>query len=214
MCDASHTRARDAVTVLGMSKIRCQVITRTENQLAIDHIVNVIYFDDFNIDPTGGTDWQAFADDVRDAFRERPNIPAGYGCEVKVYNMGDAEPRPIKAQSSWQLYTSNTGPSVPREVALCLSFYSERNLPRFRGRIFIGPWNTAVERPSQAQQWMMTQLAVRLANVGGVDVDWSLYSPTRVAYSKITNAWADNEWDTIRSRGLRPTSRESLSTGE
>jgi hypothetical protein len=197
-----------------MSKVRCQVITRREGMLAIDHIVNVVYFDDFNIDPTGGTDWQAFATDVRNAFNQRPNIPSGYGCEVKVYNMGDAEPRPIKATSPWAASQFESGPSAPREVALCLSYFSERNLPRFRGRIYIGPWNTAAERPSTAQVQFMTQLAVRLANIGGIDVDWQLHSPTRAAFSKVTNAWADNEWDTVRSRGFRATERIMLPTGE
>jgi hypothetical protein len=197
-----------------MSKIRCQVITRTAAQLPIDHIVNTVYFDDFNLDPTGATNWQAFATDVRNAFNQRNNMGQNYGTECKVYDMADAEPRPIKASSPWVLGTSTSQSQIPREVALCLSYFSERNLPRFRGRIYLGALAFAAERPSAGDQTAWIALGQRLAGVGGIDVDWQLFSPTRNAYSKITDIWVDNEWDTVRSRGYKGTSRARATTGE
>ncbi len=62
-----------------MSKIRAQVSTHRAADLPIDHIVNTVYFDDFNIDPTGGTNWQTIADDIRGAFNARDTLPGGYG---------------------------------------------------------------------------------------------------------------------------------------
>jgi hypothetical protein len=197
-----------------MSKIRAQVITRTGDALARDHCVNTVYFDDFNIDPTAGTDWQAIADQTRDAFLQRQFIPGGYGAEVKVYNMADAEPRPIKATAAFAGYPQASGGSQPREVALCLSYFSERNLPRFRGRMYIGPWSNAFERPDFNQRNQLVQLAAALGAVGGPDVDWGLWSPTRNAFSKITAGWVDNEWDTVRSRGLKATTRNTFTTSE
>ncbi len=99
------------------------------------------------------------------------------------------ERRPIKATAG-KVATVGTGPSGPREVALCLSYYSERNLPRFRGRLFIGPWpkDFLEERPTQFVRENLITLATAIGNVGGANVDWQLYSPTRNAYSKITNA--------------------------
>jgi hypothetical protein len=197
-----------------MSKIRVQVITRRATDLAADHIVNTVHFDDFNVS-VDGTDWQAFANDVREVFRTgRGGFPAGYGIETKVYNMADAMPRPIKATGAWQQGASSSPDHVPREVALCLSYYSERNLPRFRGRIFIGPWMFAAERPNDSQRTGLMTLATQLGAVGGIDVDWGLWSPTRAAFSKITNVWVDDEWDTIRSRGKKATNRMQATTSE
>lgn len=197
-----------------MSKIRCQVITRTAGQLPIDHIVNTVFFDDFNLDPTGATNWQAFATDVRNAFNLRNNVGAGYGTECKVYDMADAKPRPIKASAPWVQRLPASTSVVPREVAMCLSYFSERNLPRFRGRIYLGPFAFAAERPSADDQTQCIQLGQRLAGIGGIDVDWQLFSPTRNAFSKVTDVWADNEWDTVRSRGFKGTNRARGTTGE
>jgi hypothetical protein len=197
-----------------MSKICVQVITRRVGDLAIDHIVNTVHFDDFNVAIQGGTDWQAFANDVRDVFRQRGGIPNGYGVETKVYNHADAKPKPVKATGVWIAANNAAGESVPREVSLCLSYFSERNIPRFRGRIFVGPWNGAVERPGAGQRQALLSLANGLEGIGGPDVDWGLWSPTRDAFSKITAGWVDDEWDTIRSRGQRPTLRTPFTTSE
>jgi hypothetical protein len=53
----------------------------------------------------------------------------------------------------------------------------------------------------------LIQFGQDLSAVGGVNVDWSVYSPTTGQNNAITNLWVDNEWDTQRRRGLRPTSR-------
>jgi hypothetical protein len=205
-----------AVTLEGMSKIRALVITRTATGLPVHHIVNSVFFDDFNL-PTNGTNWQSIADDVRNAFNLRTNSSAGYGTEVKVYDMADAEPRPVKALAAWTAHGQPTTqlPGV-REVALCLSYFAGRNLPRFRGRLYIGPWqqSSMAERPSATAITILRDLATRLGGIGGPDVDWQLFSPTRNAYSKITNVWVDDEWDTVRSRGLKATSRSSGGTQE
>ncbi len=197
-----------------MSKVRVQIITRRATDLARDHIVNTVFFDDFNIDPTGGTNWQAFADDVKEQWRLREGLPTGYGVETKVYNMADALPRPVKAQSAWAQGRSTAAGTVPREVALCLSYFSERNIKRFRGRLYVGPFPFAEERPNGPQVDGVKALATAMANIGGIDVDWGLWSPTRGAFSKITAGWVDNEWDTIRSRGLKPTTRSTYTTNE
>lgn len=200
-----------------MAKIRVQVISRRSTDLAIDHIVNTVYFDDFNIDPTSGTDYQNFATSVRDVFRARPGYAVGFLVETKVYDMGDSEPRPVRATAPPLGPTGGlVTDSGPREVALCLSYYSDRNVPRQRGRLFIGPWGAGQQalRPTAAIIAGLVTLAGGLANVGGADVDWQLYSPTTNSYLKISNGWVDDEWDTVRSRGLRATSRSTFTTGE
>jgi len=114
--------------------------------------------------------------------------------------------------------------SGPREVALCLSYYAEQNVPRRRGRLYIGPFTDAameIRPPAGNAIGAVASLAPALAAVGGADVDWCLYSPTNdvatagaTKLRTITNWWVDNEWDTVRSRGRRATSRISGVTGE
>jgi hypothetical protein len=42
--------------------------------------------------------------------------------------------------------------------------------------------------------------------------DWVLRSPSDHAFKPITNVWVDDEWDTMRSRGTRPTTRVTAVT--
>jgi len=84
-----------------MSKIRAQVITRKQSDLGVDHIVNTLYLDDFGAGVTDGPRYQSLANDIRTAFGLRASTPIGYGVEVKLYDMADAEPRPIKATAVW-----------------------------------------------------------------------------------------------------------------
>ncbi len=197
-----------------MSKISVQVIQTQTGAPAVDHIVNTVHFDDFNV-PGAESNWQLFADDVRDKFRFRNGQPAGWTVETRVYDMADAKPRPVKAFGA-PMATTGTGAAGPREVALCLSYFSERNLPRFRGRLYIGPYRADFmgERPTTVMRDGLVTLAGQLAAIGGVDVDWGLWSPTRNAFSKITAGWVDDEWDTIRKRGRKPTTRTTFTTSE
>jgi hypothetical protein len=59
---------------------------------------------------------------------------------------------------------------------------------------------------------VLNTLRIELANLGGVDVQWCVYSPTTPGdmsdkFKQVTRGWIDNEWDTQRSRGLRATLR-------
>jgi hypothetical protein len=106
---------------------------------------------------------------------------------------------------------------VPRELALCLSFYSERNLPRRRGRLYLPlPLiGTAMsKRPNIGHIEAATSLAAILQNLGGPDVDWVVYSRRDQVARPVTNWWVDDEWDVQRSRGLRSTSRTAGTTSE
>ncbi len=200
-----------------MADVRIQVATYATGALPVDWFVNTVYFRDINLDPTSGTDYLNLAVGARDVFRARAQAPAGLVVQATAYNMDDPKPRPVKAFAPPLAMTNpNAGTMGVREVALCLSYYSERNLPRQRGRIFIGPFISGDMslRPPIDRITALQSLATGLANVGGVDVDWSLYSPTTGGLSKITNYWIDNEWDTMRSRGLRATTRTTGTTGE
>lgn len=58
---------------------------------------------------------------------------------VKVYDYAALTPRPILYENGFTLLAAGGSQSLPPEAAVCISYYSARNLPRQRGRLFIGP---------------------------------------------------------------------------
>lgn len=118
-------------------------------------------------------------------------------------------------------HTVNSGATpiaaCPREIALCLSYRSAINNPRRRGRLYapvavLG--GTLNARPTSTLQNKVAELVPIFTGLGGADVDWCVYSPTDDSATAVTDWWVDDEWDTVRSRGLRPTSRISGSVSE
>lgn len=172
---------------------------------------NTLYFETspFSI---GG--WDSLAEDIAELYRTTGTsttikvYPNGWGLNVRMYDMSDAKPRPIKAE-----FTVEPGPidsTGPREVALCLSYYADRNLPRQRGRIYLGPFAPGAlngPRPSMALMEVVRSLGNGLAEIGGEDVSWRIYSPTADENHHIRHIWVNDEWDTIRARQLDETQR-------
>jgi len=105
-----------------------------------------------------------------------------------------------------------------RETAVCLSFFAGTNRPRNRGRLFIPtvimPGTQSSPRPSPTIQQKVADLVPILTGLGGVDVDWSVYSRMDNVPRSVSHWWIDDAWDTIRSRGLRPSARLEGSTSE
>lgn len=201
-----------------MAKIRCQIQIQRAGDLPRDFVTNTCFFNVTEVPGIWGpADYQALAVDAMNAWHDFRVYPSNTAViSAKVYEMQDPEPREVRGYAARAV--SNVGASAegPREVALCLSFYSERNIPRRRGRLYIGPWasNFMTMRPSANVRQEAADLAAALQGIGGVDVDWQVYSRADNAYRKVTNWWVDDEWDTQRSRGLRATTRESGTTSE
>lgn len=196
-----------------MPLYRVQLAVERGADLAIDNAVNTFYLQD--IGPT--TDPGNLAQDAANLWANSGSWPAQTtGVRAKIYDMADPEPR-VPLATRWAETLSVAQEGGPREVALCLSFYATNNVPRRRGRLYIGPFDKTLcanERPTTALMNRLGTMAGGLANLGGVDVDWMQYSPTLNLANKVTNWWVDNEWDTVRSRGLRGTTRNSGTTGE
>jgi hypothetical protein len=173
-----------------------------------DAIVNTLYFNISSLGPDPGADWNDLCSDLYDTWAIRQWAVGSY-LDVRLYDMADAEPRAPKARRTGNV--EGTRPAGVPQVALALSYYADRNLPRQRGRIFLGPWSTGSERPTIQQQNGALSLCSGLADLGGVNVDWSLWSPTTQTHTRISNAWVDNSWDIIRSRKIVGTSRVTWS---
>jgi hypothetical protein len=167
-------------------------------------------------DPLGGTDWDSLAQDLVTAlegwtFQDRK-------LTVKLYDIDEAAPghinRPKATKVSTNVMTHEQ--SFPRELSLCLSFYGGTNQKRERGRLYVPYWLISGDdpgvRPSDANLAYVAGLVPIFANLGGTNVDWIVWSTTGDKATKVTNAYVDDEWDTQRRRGLRPTKRHAVTT--
>lgn len=177
-----------------------------------DRFSNTLFF---AVDGAGAPpDYEDLAQDLLVIYQNR-SWCAGCKIEVRAYNMADAKPRPERAFKTSTM--TGSYPNGPGQVALCLSYYSQRNLPRQRGRIYCGPFGQPSLRPSSPEIALLMTHAQDLAGLGGLNVDWSVYSPTKAALGEdptmtISNYWVDNSWDIQRRRKLEATSRSAGST--
>lgn len=145
--------------------------------------------------------------------------PSGPEVMVKAYDVTKHPHGPPAAVSVVRTGQSLTS-AVPREIALCLSFYSEYNAKRRRGRLYIpmcwmtGTTTPMAARPGSTFMDFVMGLGEKLEDLGGVDDDWSIWSPSDNVARKVTNYWCDNEWDIQRPRGRRGTTRVTATTSE
>lgn len=191
-----------------MAQYRVQVAAYGSNDPVRDQCINTVYFDT-DLDPLTGTNPGGLVEDTVKAFGNTQQYGPGIDrLHGKIYKMSDPEPRvPLK---EYELqFAASAAAGAPREVALCLSFYAGVNQPRRRGRLYIGPFRAAdmALRPAQAVRDRIGTLAAALSGIGGANVQWVQHSPTTGEFHNVTNWWVDDEWDTMRSRGLKATVR-------
>ena len=163
-----------------------------------------------------GSDPQGLCDDLADAMDTYYGGPRQ--IEVTAY---DAQGTVPVVPQGYAIRNVGLAPTsgAPREVAICLSFFSEFNRPRLRGRLYLpyvalGFGGDPGGRPSPTHRTKVGALAQILQDLGGLDVDWCVFSRVDNVARAVTDWWVDDEWDTIRSRGLRPTTRLTGTTSE
>lgn len=194
-----------------MPQYRVQITGRGTGGIPQDDVVNTFYLDT-DLDPiTWGSDPDGLLRDAVDLWRAA-DLDLGerwHWVSGKAYNMADPEPREPVASVSWLECLGVRSTNGPAEVALCLSYYADRNFPRNRGRMYFGPWGNGgmfSRPPAQAQEALAT-LAEGLSGLGGVNTQWVQHSPRDARFSNVTDYWIDDAWDTQRRRGLKATSR-------
>jgi hypothetical protein len=199
-----------------MSLIAVQARLHSRTELPRDDTVNVLHY----ITPVAAS-FGHYTGGVADAYVAHLDGRIGgvTGVTCTAYDLSNAKPRP--PQNVEHRDFTITGAPMPREVALCLSFFADRNLKRHRGRIYVGPWlqSQGAERPSEDLRTRLIALAQAFSDVGttgpivhisGVD-GWAVQSIADSALRIITDAWVDDEWDTQRRRGLKSTARSTVS---
>lgn len=211
--------------------MRAQVTIPLDSGLPEDSVVNTFYFDDDEDPLAGFEDSAGWAHSMLTTFYQAiDNIifsdVIGPSATVKYYDMRDPEPRVPKYTDTIAL-TPAAIPACPHEVAICLSFRatvaSGENARRRRGRVYLGPVNTAVVSSGRVAAGSVTAIANAAAAMEdgylhpaspGLHCKWAIYSPTTDATSSIDdafhdvdNGWVDNAFDTQRRRGLAATVR-------
>lgn len=210
---------------------RAQAIFQGGSGFARDRYVNTFHFRDLEntaLNPFGG-DFGSFGDEIAERVREfyEETTPAGTKVsdilspyiqrdyEIRVYDLSNTEnPRPAWI-TEHTLPAAGGADSLPFEVAVAASYYAGRNIPRQRGRIYLGPVagsalaaDAGVPRVKPTLLTTLAEAMQRLASEGVADrTDWGVFSPTDNVCRGITAGWVDNEFDTIRSRQPRATTR-------
>jgi hypothetical protein len=97
----------------------------------------------------------------------------------------------------------------PRQVALCLSYYSGLNVKGQRGRIYIGPWQNSdlTEYPATSLLNSLLSIGTGLLHVGAADTQHVIWHPKLATFSNVSNYFVNNRWDTMRSRLPKETNR-------
>lgn len=192
---------------------RLQCAMASDTAFVRDKAIITPHFNDQGV----GTDPQQLCDDLSTALVTYFNLQARQ-VEVTAY---DAQGTPPVDPQGYSIRNAALVPAAtsPREIAVCLSFYSGTNRPTRRGRLYLPFWmlggsGTLAGRPASVTRDKVGALAPILANLGGVDVDWCVWSRKEKVARPVTNWWVDDEWDTVRSRGLRPTVRLEGTTTE
>jgi hypothetical protein len=155
-----------------------------------------------------GDDPQALANSLKTNLIALGPIGPTMPFKVKIYNAEKAPPSyPLAEASNGTGYHVTT---VPREVALCLSYYSTFNRPGYRGRVYI-PAEFAGGamglRPTSTQMNNVLGWTNALGKSLPPGHNMVVYSRKAGASYGVSNTWVDDEWDTVRSRGLKATTR-------
>lgn len=141
---------------------------------------------------------------------------------VKVY-LEDFQPQlPHNPLAHADFGTPGTyiGSSGPREIALCLSYYAGQNTKRYRGRLYIphvwlrasggGPISAPGPRPVASTIATALSFATAVLKPSNLNGNfWAVASTVDKVPRTVTNYWVDDEWDIVRSRGFRGTSRQT-----
>lgn len=198
-----------------MPLYRAQVAIQADTALAADAMVVTPWF----MDNGATTDPTNLATGLVDIFVGQATSwsinPTECTCRIYEQTSATQTGPPVATVTKYK-GTTLASSVFPRETAVCLSFYADRNEKSRRGRLYLPMSITSLgyaARPGGATMTRALSIGTKLAALGGLDVDWVVYSRTKAAHYKVTDCWVDDEWDTQRRRGLRPTTRQKLATG-
>lgn len=186
-----------------MPDYRCQIVSQVlVGDVPADYVSNTLWY------TPATTSANAIGDAIKTALIAGTLPYAQYKTlDVKVYDHANPPHSP-------PVYVShNAGAGTvtlgPRQVALCLSYYSGLNVRGQRGRIYIGPFalTDMHERASSTTLTAVQTLANALKHPGGPDVIHRIHHVATDSFSNVSNYFVNDRWDSMRSRLAKETSR-------
>lgn len=183
-----------------MAVYRLQIAFNLDSEFPRDRVTITPHF--FGDNP------QALADAVMNNLKAHAAVGATMPMSIRVYDA-------VKPAPNYPLYTATNGTGFipttkPREVAMCLSYYSTYNRPTTRGRLYIPavmiPGDLAL-RPSAAQISSVLSWKTVFRDNLPAQHNWVVFSRKMQLANGVSHVWCDDEWDTVRSRGMRSTMR-------
>ena len=184
-----------------MAIYRAQISFQLDSLLPRDAVtINPHFFGD---NPGG------LANALKNNLISNANVAQAFPFHIKIYDATKAPPSFPLAEA--QNGTGSPSTSVPRELALCLSYYSTWNRPSYRGRLYIPGVFCGAQAPTLRPTTTMMGKAMSFAQTLSQNLpashNWVVYSKKLGQSNGVTNYWVDDEWDIVRSRGLRGTTR-------
>jgi hypothetical protein len=158
-----------------------------------------------------GSDPEALAQALHDNLAAYTPT-AGTQFSLKIYDAAKAPPSyPLAQRTHAGTVKTSSG---PREIAMCLSYYTTYNRPRFRGRLYLpASWfgSTFNVRPAGGVITGVLGFATSVLKPNmPAQTNWIVWSELEQKdKGGVTDIWCDDEWDTVRSRGLVATTRQT-----
>lgn len=200
-----------------MVNYRVQTVLHTADSVAANYCTNTLYFSAVDSSDIGDieTALQTFYGSVKPYLS---TLLSTGTHEFKWYDLEDPEPRAPVDETTWSFASGLSGTPLPPEVAITLSYQaakiSGQPQARRRGRIFLGPFSTAVVGTSgRVDSSVVTAISnagstLLLASNAATDWTWGQYSTFSTGLASVANGWVDNEFDTQRRRGRPATTRD------
>lgn len=199
-----------------------QVTLLTAGTDPADNQSNGFAADAQGITTTDLDDWltaiKDFYDDVLSVGALRSLAQNGH--IVKIYDVTLPAPNYPIYENTFNLGGAVGDIDMPLEVSLAISYKNtiNNNVPRARrrGRIFISGWAETQNlngRPAAGTpNGLATAYATYVAAVNAIgSLDAGVWSRTDNVVYPIDEVWVDDEWDTVRRRGRKATSRVTIS---
>jgi hypothetical protein len=157
-----------------------------------------------------GDNAQGLADALKTNLMTTSPVGATTPFRIRIYDAQKLPPSyPLAEASNGTGFKATT---VPRELALCLSYYSTANRPGQRGRVYIPAYflgGTIGLRPSVPQRDSALAWTTTLGKSLPAAHNLVVYSRKVKQSYGVDNTWVDDEWDIVRSRGLRGENRST-----
>jgi hypothetical protein len=166
-------------------------------------------------DPIGFGDVNAtqLCTDLADRWPFLPGLGATTPFTVSAYKRGGAKlGLPVGKVARNPTGTPKNLPVIP-EAAVVLSYYAGQNAQRHRGRMYLPAWllgatsSDMVRSVPQSIRDAAAGLVTTLQGLGGVNVDWGVWSEADHTFRKATNYFVSDAWAIQRRRGIKETAR-------